>query len=104
MRDHLDYTWRKWKQRAPRSLGNFTEKRKLFADLIDRLRSLGFNIIYIDEASVWPQNVTLYSWCHKYKPNPIIRPSTRINMIAAMIMPHKYAFMLKSRSTKSEHI
>ena len=104
LRDHLDYTWRKWKQRAPRSIWNFTEKRKLFANLIDKFKSLGFNIIYIDEASVWPQNVTLYSWCHKYKSNPIIRPSTRINMIAAMIMPHKYAFMLKSGSTKSEHI
>ena len=82
----------------------FYKERKQFANLIDKFKSLGFNIIYIDEASVWPQNVTLYSWCHKYKSNPIIRPSTRINIIAAMIMPHKYAFMLKNGSTKSEHI
>ena len=104
MREYLDYTWRKAKQRAPKSIGNFTQKRKLFADLIKKLESLGFNIIYVDEASVWPQNITLYSWCHKYKPDPIIRPSTRLNMIAAMILPHKYAFMLKNGSSKSEHI
>ena len=52
LRDHLDYTWRKLQQRVPRLQGNFTEKRKLFADLIDKLRSLEFNIIYIGEASV----------------------------------------------------
>ena len=104
LRWYLDFTWRKWKQRAPKSIGNFTEKRKLFANLIKRLEELGYNIIYVDEASVWPQNVTLYSWWHKYKPHPIIRPSTRINLIAAMILSHKYAFMLKSGPTKSEHI
>ena len=104
LRDYLDYTWRKSKQRAPKSIGNFTEKRKLFAELIEKLESLGFNIIYVDEASVWPQNVTLYSWCHKYNPDPVIRPSTRLNMIAAMILPHKYAFMLKNGPTKSEHM
>ena len=104
LRVHLDYTWRKWKQRAPKSIGNFTEKRKLFADLIKKLELISFNMIYVDESSIWPQNITMYSWCHKYKPNPIIRPSTRINMIAAMILPHKYAFMLKTGSTKSEHI
>ena len=58
----------------------------------------------MDEASVCPQNVTLYSWWHKYRPHSIIRPSTRINMVAAMILPHKYAFMLKTGATKSEHM
>ena len=104
LRNYLDYTWRKSKQRAPRSIGNFTQKRVLFAELIKKLESLGFNIVYVDEASVWPQNITLYSWCHKYIPDPIIRPSTLLNMIAAMILPHKYSFMLKNGSTKSEHI
>ena len=104
LRLYLDYTWRKWRQRAPKSIGNFTEKRKLFENLIKKLESMGYNIIYVDESSVWPQNITMYSWWHKFKPDPIIRPSTRINMIAAMILPHKYAFMLKSGSTKSEHM
>ena len=36
--------------------------------------------------------------------DPIIRPSTRLNMIAIMILPHKYAFRIKNGSTKSEHI
>ena len=61
-------------------------------------------MINVDEASVWPQNITLYSWCHKYKPDPIIKPSTRLNMIATMILLHKYAVMLKIGSSKSEHI
>ena len=104
LRLYLDYTWRKWRQRAPKSIGNFTEKRKLFENLIKKLESMGYNIIYVDESSVWSQNITMYSWWHKFKPDPIIRPSTRINMIAAMILPHKYAFMLKSGSTKSEHM
>ena len=104
LRAHLDYTWRKSKQRAPKSLGNYTDKRRLFSNLIKKLESLGYNMIYVDEWSVWPQNISLYSWCHKYKPDPIIRPSTRINMIAAMILPHKYAFMLKNGTTKSEHM
>ena len=104
LRVYLDYTWRKWKQRAPRWIGNYSEKRKLFADIIAKLEFIGFNMIYVDEASVCPQNITLYSWWHKYKPDPIIRPSTRINMVAAMILPHKYAFMLKTGATKSEHM
>ena len=104
LRVYMDYTWRKCKQRAPNSTRGLTEKRKLFAKLIRKLESLGFNIIYIDEASVCPQNIMLYSWWHKYKPDPIIRPSARINVVAAMILPHKYAFMLKTGSTKSEHI
>ena len=104
LRNYLEYTWRKSKQRAPRSIGNFTQKRVLFVELIKKLESLGFNIIYVDEASVWPQNITLYSWCHKYISDQIIRPSTRLNMIAAMILLHKYSFMLKNGSTKSEHI
>ena len=82
----------------------FYSKEKALRRSDKKLESLGFNIIYVDEASVWPQNITLYSWCHKYKPDPIIRPSTRLNMIAAMILPHKYAFMLKNGSSKSEHI
>ena len=61
LRYYLDYTWRKSKQRAPKSLGNFTEKWGLFAELIEKLESLGFNMIYVDEASVWPQNLTMYS-------------------------------------------
>ena len=52
LRNYLDYTWRKSKQRAPRSIGNFTQKRVLFAELIKKLESLGFNIVYVDEASV----------------------------------------------------
>ena len=104
LRTYLDYTWRKWKQRAPKWIGNYSDKRELFSNLIKKLESIGFNMIYVDEASVCPQNITLYSWWHKYKPDPIIRPSTRINMIAAMILPHKYAFMLKTGATKSEHM
>ena len=76
----------------------------MFANLIKKLESIGYNMIYVDEASVCPQNITLYSWWHKQKPDPIIRSSARINMIAAMILPHKYAFMLKTGATKSEHI
>ena len=104
LRVYMDYTWRKWKQRAPKWVGNYSNKINLFVNLIKKLESIGFNIIYIDEASVCPQNVTLYSWWHKYLPDPIIRPSTKINMIAAMILPHKYTFMLKTGATKSEHI
>ena len=104
LRVHLDYTWRKWKQRAPKWTGNLSDKRKLFANLIKKLESIGFNTIYVDEASVCQQNITLYSWWHKQKPDPIIRSSTRINMIAAMILPHKYSFMLKTGATKSEHM
>ena len=61
-------------------------------------------MIYVDEASVFPQNITIYSWRHKYTPDPIIIFSIRINMIATMILLHKYAFMLKTGATKSEHI
>ena len=61
-------------------------------------------MIYVDKASVCPQNVNLYSWWHKQKPDSIIRPSTRINMIAAMILPHKYAFMLKTGATISDYM
>ena len=104
LRVYLDYTWRKWKQRAPKWTGDYSNMRELFANLIKKLESKGFNMIYVDEASVCPQNITLYSWWHKHKSNPIIRPSTRINMIAAMILPHKYAFMLKTGSTKSEYM
>ena len=104
LRTYLDYTWRKWKQRAPKWIGNYSNKRELLSDLIKKLESIGFNMIYVDEASVCPQNITLYSWWHKYRPDPIIRPSTRINVIAAMILPHKYAFMLKTGATKSEHM
>ena len=104
LRAHLDYTWRKWKQRAPRWTGNYSDKRELFANLITKLESIGFNMIYFDEASVCPQNVTLYSWWHKQMPDPIIRPSARINMIAAMILPHKYALMLRTGVTKSDHM
>ena len=104
LRVYLDYTWRKWKQRAPKWTGDYSNMRELFANLIKKLESKGFNMIYVDEASVCPQNITLYSWWHKHKSDPIIRPSTRINMIAAMILPHKYAFMLKTGSTKSEHM
>ena len=99
LRVYMDYTWRKCKQRAPNSTRGLTEKRKLFEKLIRKLESLGFNIIYIDEVSVCPQNITLYSWWHKYKPDSIIRPSARINVVAAIILPHKYAFMLKTGST-----
>ena len=94
----------KMKTKGTKWIGNCSNKRKLFADLIKKLESIGFNMIYVDEASVCPQNITLYSWWHKYTPDPIIRSSTRINMIAAMILPHKYAFMLKTGTTKSEHM
>ena len=50
--------WRKRKQRAPKSIGNFAEKRKLFAGLINKLELIDFNMIYVDESSVWPQNIT----------------------------------------------
>ena len=33
LRVYLDYTWRKWKQRAPKWIGNCSNKRKLFVDL-----------------------------------------------------------------------
>ena len=95
----MDYTWRKWKQRASKWIGNYSNKINLFVNLIKKLESIWFNIIYIDETWVCPQNVTLYSWWHKYLPDPIIRPSTKINIIAAMILPHKYAFMLKIGAT-----
>ena len=97
-------TWRKWKQRAPKWTEDYSDMRKLFANLIKKIESKEFNMIYVDEASVCPQNITFYSWWHKHKSDPIIRPSIRINMIAAIILPHKYAFMLKTGSIKSEHM
>ena len=104
LRVYLDYTWRKCKQRAKKLIGIQADKRKLFEGIIKNLKSIGFNIIYVDEWSVWPQNLSLYSWCHKYKPDPLIRPSKRINMIAALISPNKYEIMLKTGSTTSHHI
>ena len=35
--------------------------RELFAKLIKKLESKGFNMIYVDEASACPQNIALYS-------------------------------------------
>ena len=104
LRVDLDFTWQKWRQRASRWIGNYSDKRRLFADIVKRFESIGFYMIYLDEVSVCPHNVTLYSWWYKYKPHPIIRPSTRIKMVTPMKLPHKYAFMLKTCATKSKHM
>ena len=49
LRVYLDYTWKKWKQWAPKWIGNWSNKRKLFEYLIKKLEFIGFNMIYVDE-------------------------------------------------------
>ena len=58
---YLDYTWRKWKQRAPKWIKNYLGKLNLFVNLVKRYEFIWSNIIYIYEALVCPQNITLYS-------------------------------------------
>ena len=48
LRVYLDFTWWKWRQKASRWIENYSDKRRLFADIIKKLESIGFYMIYVD--------------------------------------------------------
>jgi len=102
----MDYSYKKSFIRPPQSFDlRYIEHRALFPGTTDRLDSLGYNFIYIDEASIATDNLSTRSWQMKKESHPLVRPSgERLNVIAAYVLKGKYAFMLKKGSTTSEHI
>ena len=102
----MSYSYKETFIRPPQSFDlKFMEHRAMFPVTTNRLESLGYNLIYIDEASIAADNLSTRSWQMKGQSYPLVRPSgERLNVIAAYILKGKYAFMLKKGSTTSEHI
>jgi len=106
LKKRMNYRYKKSFTRPPQSFDPiFIEHRALFPVTTERLDMLGYNFIYIDEASVASDNLSTRSWQIKGESHPLVRPGgERINVIAAYILKGKYAFMLKRGSTTSEHV
>jgi hypothetical protein len=106
LKSKMDYTWRKNRVRNSGNLNpSLDSKRVLFRNISDKLKLLGYILIYIDECSFNPTKLACYSWLKKNKFSPLIRPATAsINLIGAMIDKRKYAFMLKKGATKTKHM
>ena len=106
LKKRMNYRYKESFTRPPQSFDPiFIEHRALFPVTTERLGLLGYNFVYIDEASVASDNLSTRSWQIKGESHPLVRPGgERINVIAAYILKGKYAFMLKRGSTSSEHV
>jgi hypothetical protein len=101
----LDYTWRKADHRLINSTTpQIKSHKQVYIQLVEKLAELGYNFIYIDEATVSPQGISTYTWIKKYEHGIVYRPSDRLNVIGAYLMRGKYAFSMKKGSTSSHHI
>ena len=106
LKKRMNYRYKASYTRPPQAFNPmFMEHRVLFPMTTNKLELLGYNFIYIDEATVASDNLSTRTWQVKGQSQPLVRPGgERINMIAAYILKGKYAFMLKRGSTTSEHI
>ena len=106
LKRRMNYRYKASFTRPPQAFNPiFIEHRVIFPATIEKLELLGYNFIYIDEATVASDNLSTRTWQIKGQPHPLVRPGgERINVIAAYILKGKYAFMLKRGSTKSDHV
>ena len=102
----LGYSWRKSNVRPPRSLRpGLDEDRIIFKDFISKQEIAKFLIVYVDEWSLNPSTIPLYSWMKRGEPASIVIRSTteRYNSIAAQWEDNVY-FMIKNETSNEESI
>jgi hypothetical protein len=86
LRNDLKYSWRKAGQRCPNNLRDgLSDDRIVFQTFVNKLKTAGFLIVYIDECSFNAACLPLYTWMPKgQEALNVIRPTNlRYNCIAA---------------------
>ena len=106
LKTEMKFSYRKVDQRAPRSqdLDNL-EKKMQFPRVMELIAYLGYNIVYVDECTIAPSQMSTYTWAKIGKHSPQIRASdNRISIIGAYILKGKYAFMMRRGTNTAYHV
>ena len=83
---HMNYSWRKASQRAPRWFKNgLEESRIIFKEFLFKLKKAGFIVVFIDESTFNCSSLPRYTWMKKGMPaDRVIRTtSDSYNIILA---------------------